>query len=318
MNIAQQLHYEFIKFGRIRLSLKNKMLAILPDIYESGIWKKYAGSIIEYCGKFGDIAPTTVMKRLKIEPLLKDKPYLRAAIETAGVHKVAMVAKLATPETDKNYAEKVLNMSKTATQTMSKEERAAKKSGRTTEQNVGLFGDEQKQHCSAVPTLKKIELDADASFLFMKLKAKFGKHLSDSKFIKLVLEATNAANEKTKKIKQTVTENFTGDIDEIPVTRYIHAPQKREVIARTNGRCSYPNCNLPYAVIHHTDRYSESKSLKSIILLCKVNHEFAHNNLIVNEQQISCEWRMAVVKNPSTKNSLADVLYRKYRLKALM
>ncbi len=102
MKDAQQLHYEFVKFGRMRHSLKNKMLAMLPDIYKSGIWKKHAGSIVEYCGKYGDIARTTVVKRLRLEENLIDKPFLRAAIEHVVVHKVAMVAKVATAETDKS------------------------------------------------------------------------------------------------------------------------------------------------------------------------------------------------------------------------
>lgn len=224
------------------------MLAILPDIYSSGIWKKHAGSIVEYCGKYGDIAKTTVIKRLRLEDNIVDKPFLRAAIEQVGVHKVAMVAKVATAETDKSYAEKVLDMSKAAVQSLSKEVR------------------KQNPKSAAVPTLKKIELDADASFLFMKLKAKFGKHLSDAKFLKLVLEKTDETNKKT--IKVSNTKNFTGET----VTRYIPAKQKRETIAKTNGRCSYPHCNNPYAVIHHTDRFSESKSHESIILLCKIHH----------------------------------------------
>jgi len=91
---AQKLHNEFIKLGGMRHKLKNRMLAILPEIYKSGIYKKYAGSIVEYAGKFGDIAGTTVIKRLRLEKNLKDKPCLKAVIEKIGVHKVALVAKI--------------------------------------------------------------------------------------------------------------------------------------------------------------------------------------------------------------------------------
>ncbi len=326
------------------------MLAILPDIYKSGIWKKYAGSIVEYCGKYGDIARTTVIKRLRLEENLVDKPFLRAAIEHVGVHKVAMVAKLATAETDKSYAEKVLDMSKLAVQGMSKEVRRERENNEKEGAAIsGLFDAieksdeaEQKLKCAAVPTLKKIELDADASFLFMKLKAKFGKHMSDSKFMKLILEKTDETNERSvvrkkvassdgKIVKNSLTNSFTGETiafestikekekkQDNPVTRYVPAKQERELIARTNGRCSYPNCNLPYDVIHHTDRFSESKSHDSIILLCKIHHEFAHNNLIENEKLGACEWKMAVVKSPATQISRADVLYRKFRRKSFV
>ncbi len=326
MTTPQQLHYEFLKFGRIRHSLKNKMLAILPDIYKSGIWKKYAGSIVEYCGKYGDIARTTVIKRLRLEENLINKPFLRAAIEHVGVHKVAMVAKVATAETDKSYAENVLDMSKLAVQGMSKEVHKAQNMSAQNSTNMQIFdgenAPEERTKCAAVPTLKRIELDIDASFLFMKLKAKFGKHMSDSKFLKLVLEKTDTANKKksitgeTFGLKETV-KNQKKELPQStkkPVTRYVPAKQERELIAKTNGRCSYPNCNLPYNVIHHTDRFSESKSHKSIILLCKIHHEFAHNNLIENEKFDACDWKMSVIKNP-TKILKADILYRRYRQK---
>lgn len=291
---------------------------MLPDIYKSGIWKKHAGSIVEYCGKYGDIARTTVVKRLRLEENLIDKPFLRAAIEQVGVHKVAMVAKVATAETDKSYAEKVIDMSKAAVQSLSKEVRISQKeNGASTES--GLFENtnnaEQNPKSAAVPTLKKIELDADASFLFMKLKAKFGKHMSDAKFLKTILENTDVANEpKTKNIR---TKSLTGDTFQKPVTRYVPVLQERGAIAETNGRCSYPNCNHPYAVIHHTDRFSESKSHDSIILLCKIHHEFAHNNLIENETKCTDSWRMLADNNPTnlSRISPADVLYRKYRQK---
>src|SRR3989339_1108047 len=118
---AQNLHLEFIRLGSMRHKLKNKMLMILPEIYKTEIYKKYAGSIFEYAGKFGDIAKTTVIKRLRLEKNLENKYYLNAAIEKVGVHKVSMVAKLATPETDKAFAENILNMSKEAVQSLSKE-----------------------------------------------------------------------------------------------------------------------------------------------------------------------------------------------------
>lgn len=101
----QQLHHEFIRLGSLRHKLKNKMLVILPLIYTSGIYKKYAGSIIEYAGKYGDIAKTTVVKRLRLEENLDYLPHLKAAIEKVGVHKVAMIAKIATVETDEALAE---------------------------------------------------------------------------------------------------------------------------------------------------------------------------------------------------------------------
>lgn len=213
----QSLHYEFVRLGSMRLKLKNKMLAILPEIYKSGIWKKYAGTIEGYAGKFGDIADTTARKRLRLEENLSNKPFLRAAIQTVGVHKVAMVAKITTPEMDQSMAEKLCNMSKMAVQSLSKEMRArATRGGQIGEESerqlsIGFNADmeksqqpipvvsqkfvldnhfyaDQSAHCKAVPLTKKIELDENSTFLFLKLKKKLCKNLSDKEFLKLIIE----------------------------------------------------------------------------------------------------------------------------------
>lgn len=366
----------------MRLRLKNKMLAILPEIYRSGIYRKYAGSIVEYAGKYGDIAKTTVIKRLRLEENLENLPFLKAAIEKVGVHKVAMVAKITTPETDRVMADRLQNMSKSAVQSLSRELRTDSTDGKP---------------CNAVPITKRIEMDEQSTFLFLKLKAKIGKNLSDKEFLKIVLEERiqrefpagrrkkdstptsgkvavfraadaefdqKSANEEgpastvenaaceANAITGSVTgetpraaENPVGSPNTMPMIvvgdpavkpdaglsrpsifrqvskpastsgRYIRIARKREILERTNGRCTYPNCNSPYAVIHHSSRYSESKNHDSAITLCKIHHEFAHNNLIQNELQSADRWKLSVAQHGDVKISRADILYRKYRRK---
>jgi len=227
---AQNLHLEFVRLGSMRHKLKNKMLMILPEIYNSGIYKKYAGSIVEYAGKFGDIATTTVIKRLRLERNLEGKPYLNAAIEKVGVHKVAMVAKLATSETDKAFAENILNMSKEAVQSFAKELR----------ENNGADGEQMKIcECHAVARTTKIELDEESTFLFMKLKAKLGKHLSDKEALKIMLkdraeeefsEKSKVKNNKAKSQKDTIQKSITG---ETFVSRYVSVQDRKNSLSQT-------------------------------------------------------------------------------------
>lgn len=311
---AQQLHHEFVRLGSLRLKLKNKMLAILPEIYESGIWKKYAGSIVEYAGKFGDIAKTTVIKRLRLEENLEGLPCLKAAIEKIGIHKVAMVAKITTSEMDEAMAEKLLDMSKMAVQSLSKELRA--------EQIDSYDSAVQKSatFCKAIPLTKKIELDENSTFLFLKLKKKLGKNMSDKEFLKMILEERERQEFPQKQVKRVSemvlqkasSKSITGEAFGVSKkeTRYVRAEKKRKVLAPTNGKCAYPGCNSPHAVLHHADRYSESKNHDSIIPLCKVHHEFAHNNLIENEKSSACEWRLQLENGELNK---IDELYREYR-----
>ena len=237
---AQNLHLEFVRLGGMRHKLKNKMLMILPEIYNSGIYKKYAGSIFEYAGKFGDIAKTTVIKRLRLEKNLKGKHYLKAAIEKVGVHKVAMVAKLATAETDKAFAENVLNMSKEAVQSLSKELRENSKVGCLNEGQMKFCeSDCEPQTCHAVARTTKIELDEESTFLFMKLKARLGKHLSDKEALKIMLkdraeeefsEKSKVKNNKAKSQKDTIQKSITG---ETFVSRYVSVQDRKNSLSQT-------------------------------------------------------------------------------------
>lgn len=212
----KNLHKKFLRLGRERNRLLNEMMDILPEIYESGIWKKYADSIVEYAGKYGGISGSAVRKRLRLEKHLKNKPVLKEAIKTAGVNKVDLVARLATPETDEAFADKVNNMSKGAVAELAKELRGKwcdgqmetvivrasfdisndKKSflgedGEIRDEQMGARSRKigvESQECRAVPTKIKLELDEEMSGLFLRLKEKWG--LSNREVMKILL--TNA------------------------------------------------------------------------------------------------------------------------------
>ena len=263
---------------------------MLPEIYESGVWRKYAGSIVEYAGKFGGVPKYAVVRRLRLEKNLKNKPALKEAIRTAGINKVAMVAKIATPETDQIFAEKITNMSKPAIQTLSKEFRHKDPT--------------VESPCKAVPETIKLELDPEMTFLFLKLK----KQLK-----------TNSNKETMKKILQQLTEekNVTGYAfrkKKTTITRPVPSAQKREA----GDRCTYPGCNRPADEIHHPTRFSETKNHDDLRPLCSDHHEFAHNNLIPNEHEQ--KWRINIAgenKKPSYEG-YADHFYQRYRKQALL
>ena len=148
-NLGENLHQKFVRLGMMKARLTNEMAAMLPAIYRSGIYKKYAPDIFEYAGRYGKIGRTTVGKRLKLEKHLVDKPFLKESIKKVGVHKVAFVASLATAETDRAFADKVENMSKSALETLAKELRSKEKLGdkggnqqQFEDSSDVLFGDE--------------------------------------------------------------------------------------------------------------------------------------------------------------------------------
>ena len=364
----KNLHHKFVQLGRQRHKLKNELLALLPEIYEKGIFRKYAGSIIEYAGRYGDIAKSTVIKRLRLEKNLEDKPELKAAIKEVGMHKVAIVARLATAETDSAFADKVRNMSKSAVQTLAKELREKeiiKKDvkneydGDLFEMNVEIEEDEVKTgnsaKCCAKPERIKIELDEEMSFMFLKLKKKMGKYLSNKRVMRLILEKVvdeEFASKKkivgkkkarikaekqallkshtgvTSAVKKKNSESKNSKTKNLKIQKNIHkqnflqkeprpirAHQKRIALAQTNGKCTYPGCNKPAENFHHTDRYSESQNHGSVKPVCRDHHEFAHNGLIKNEFKCAENWQLDVEARPKHE---ADYQYRKFRQESFM
>jgi hypothetical protein len=121
-----------------------------------------------------------VKKALELEEKLQDMPHLQKAIETQGINKVGIVIGLATRENEKELAEKVEHMSKPALQEYSKEVRGK------------------------VTASWQVELDEKMMFMFLKLKKKLGKNLSNKECLRKILEKMQEKSRLQKRITQTV------------------------------------------------------------------------------------------------------------------
>ncbi|MDD3862211.1 MAG: hypothetical protein PHP74_05010 [Candidatus Gracilibacteria bacterium] len=324
---AADLHKQFLLLGRERNKITYKLLALLPQIYKRKIYEKHGfATIYEYAGKLAGLSHSTVEKALKLEKKLENKPLLQKAIEKCGVHKVAIIANLATPETEKMFVDKLENMSKPALQQLSKELRG-KMTGK-------------------IQTTWQIEMDEEMMKTFLKLKktlGKFGSELSNKEAMRRMLRkwaemsggkepkvvmGENVKPQTQAKKKQEIpgerkhsqSEGFLNQDNKLekqnqqnhqsksgrstrfarsaPASRYIPIAKKRLILAQTNGGCAHPNCQNPAQIFHHQVRYSQSKSHESVIALCRIHHEFAHNGITENTTE-------------------ADRLYRKYRQTSL-
>jgi hypothetical protein len=385
------LHQQFLILGRERNKITYKLLALLPQIYKQKIYEKHGyATIYEYAGKLAGLSYSTVQKALNLEKKLENKPLLQKAIEKHGVHKVAIIANLATPKTEKMFVDKITNMSKPALQQLSKELRGKIQTSWQIEmdeemmktflklkKNLGKFGSNLSNKEALRRMLKKwVEAEGSGHFQSSRCDDYFFENDGNkrSRFDDYFCENTeNQAkvamvkieepqrqvekdqvftgdfcedklsrcddyfcennknelshsddylcenNKNESKVVMVKTEEsqrqaekgrvFTGDFCENELSRcddyfcennknessrYIPVAKKRLVLAKTNGGCSHPNCQNPAQVFHHQVRYCQSKSHESVIALCRIHHEFAHNGITENI-------------------SPADELYRKYR-----
>lgn len=336
------LHLQFVRFGKERHRVTYKLLALLPKIYENKIYhEKGFATIEEYAGKLAGLSKGVVQKTLRIVKHLENKPELQKMIKTQGIHKVAIVAKFATPETDSDFADKVEHMSKSGLQELSKEIRIE-------QQGLNLRDARRKL---------SIELDSEMEFHFLTLKKRMGD-VSDKEVLKrLLTDAVNgldspklvfrtrsvkrksvilklaplkyaAKRESVKKspgkcvetrevagVASSTVSTVGGTAGRVkPIARYIPVVERRKVLAKTGGRCAYLGCNRPADVFHHRDRFVSSKNHDSIVPLCKTHHDFAHNGLIENERLNPGLWRLRVTAGVQSET---DFRIREYRKMAI-
>lgn len=341
----KDLHRIFVKLGNDRRRLTNQLLAILPEIFIRKIYLKYARTIEEYAGKFGGLSKEVVKKRLRVEKYIYDKPKLKESILTEGIHKVALVASLATVENEAVWADKIQNMSKPAVQELTKEVRYKIENGEiclSEGVNQSLFkncdGVDGKANCkttlcSAVPQRIRVDLEGELFFLFLKLKKKYGEKLTNREVMKKIFEENlgmgheEGKDSKSGKIlsvkvvpgddfgpeeKQAINDKNDGSKNHKKAieSRYISVHIRRKLLQKTAGKCSYPDCQRPAQVFHHTDRFANSHSHESLKPVCKIHHEFAHSGLIKNERSEIENWQLQLQNGELDK---IDRLYREYR-----
>ena len=263
-----------VGLARQRNGLTNSLVALLPEMFELKVYLDHGCSnIVEYAGKFLGLSGGVVKKRLNLEKHLVDKPKLRALIPIEGVHKVAIVATIATPETDGDWADKVENMSKNATQKLAKEWRQ-----------------KGKGRCEAATERVKIELDAEMQQMFFKLKEKLAKDCNNKEAMKRILR--QLAEEEWTGKKAENSGGISSPRGE--VTRYVPVATKQKLEERSGGICEYPGCNHAAQCIHHGATWFETKSHKHLVHLCKSHHEFMHNGLVENQEKPPADWKLGL------------------------
>lgn len=298
-------------------------MSLLLKIYEKEIYKQYGCSTIyEYGFKYAKLSKETVKLALRTLKNTEDKPFLREKIETQGIYKVSIVAKLATPETDKIYAEHVENMSKPVLFEFAKEMRNAEENRQHQEKSQEeLLENSSEKYlikCHAVIPKMTIELDEEMQILFNQLKKKYAKDLSNKEALKIILKNISNAQKnipgngiskisKAKTIQKTHNNQKNSDAS-LP-SRYVLVQRKREIDQKTDGKCYYPNCTRPIENLHHPIPFSFNRSHESVIGLCKIHHAFCHNGIIKNELKEPSKWEL----NLAPQRSLFDDLYNKYR-----
>lgn len=286
------LHKEFVRLSFDIIKMKNKLISLLLDIYEKEIYKeKGCRTIHEYGFKYAKLSKEVVDKAIRTLKHLEGKPCLKQAIETQGIHKVALVATIATEGNEQIFAKHLHNMSKTALFEFAKELRSQQKG--IDGLNIKLFN--ESHFCQAVPSKMQIELDAEMQTMFLKFKEKYAKNMSNKEVLKMMMKKTEEGENKSS--KNSVPGN--GDEKLSLPSRYIPKVKKEEISKKYQNKCAYPGCVKAVETMHHRVPFAFKKTHESVVPLCKIHHEFAHNGVISHELQEPENWKLKIAGETS-------------------
>ncbi|MBI4235345.1 hypothetical protein HY604_03540 [Candidatus Peregrinibacteria bacterium] len=321
-NNTIDLHRQFRTLAFDVHKMKNRLMMLLLEIYEQEIYKKHnCTTIYEYAFKYAKLSKETVQLALRTLKNTEDKPLLRAQIESKGIYKVAMVAKLATPETEKFYADHVQKMPKPILFEFAKEVR---KSGKIENEEVAESAAKFEVKCWAVVPKVTIELDEEMQIIFNQLKKDYGKDLSNKEALRMILKKVeqkdvpgNASLSKTSFANTTPQTFKVANPSDAPLpaqppkfpSHTIPRDKKREIDIKQNHKCAYPNCVKPIENYHHKVPFSFSRSHASLVGLCEVHHEFCHHGIIRHELDEPNQWRL----NIKPARSQFDNFFLKYK-----
>ncbi|MBI5754111.1 HNH endonuclease, partial [Candidatus Peregrinibacteria bacterium] len=268
----------------------------LPEVNRRKLYeKKGFGSIFEFAKKLAGLSEEQVKLTLNLEKRFSSLQILQNLLTNGqvSINKLARVVSIANPENEEFLAGQVQILSKSAVDTLVRDEKWANNesdwhggfgsgknknglfeptieakslSGQTLE--IGRYGNEERTlNLSSEIHQKLLELQEkgiDVNNLLLDFLRKREDEIAQNK------------EEISQKVLQK--EETKAEKAEIKQNRYIPRDVRKILKEEFGTKCSMKNCQKPATTIHHTQRFSLSGSHNPHYLapLCKEHHELAH------------------------------------------
>ncbi len=282
----RELYERCQKYGSEARIWKQRFCGLLPEVSRRGLYhRKGFYSIYDFAAKVGGIGMETTNKILQIHKKLEDKPELLNIFETGqqGWSKIQEVAYIATPETDKDLAEKVNNLSKSALSAYVHEIREKSPPGGELENNSLP---EQFHNMSFQVSS---EVEKDLRILKYQLEKDRGHPLMFNEVIRELTQKTPQPQIILKVCPECAKKKAMD-----AKTRYIPSDVRKVIQAKYKNTCGFRGCTLPSTSLHHTARYAlnPSHDPDGIVPLCEKHERFVHSSLILNEEDPPEAWEV--------------------------
>ena len=268
VKITDEKLYELCKrYGSSALLWRRKFTGLLPEVDRRRLHeRKGFSTVFEFAFKLCGLSEEQVRLALNLEKRFEDKPTLKKMLENGevSINKLARVVSIATPENEKELAEKVKILPKSALETLVRDEKATTRNTLNKNQNglqKPLFSNER------LPG-QTFQLAPDVAEQLNELRSK-GIDINEllRKFLKQRKEEIERKKEEIAKDTKPTS------------SRYVPAKVK-EVLHQEHGtKCSIPTCNKQAEVIHHTQTFglSHTHDPRFLAPLCREHHAIAHS-----------------------------------------
>lgn len=309
------------KYGENARAWLRKFAGLLPEVLHRNLHRRRGfGSIHEFASKLAGMSRESVDRILRLHNRLSDKPHLRTQLESGSQAwtKIEKVSYIATAETEKQWAEKVESMGQDSLEILVAEVR--KTASKSVLQNAAENISETAQQIFDNNESRPPQPDLWPHFSFtispenqqqlLALKQAFKKEKKMTLTWNEVIGALLSKQSATAKTESPVTvvqlcpdciqrrqQEKEQQIVQAgkQISRHIPREVRQLILAQSKNTCTFQNCKKPADNIHHTQRFSLTRTHDphSLVALCTTHHSFVHTGLIDNEESDPRGWRIA-------------------------
>ncbi|MFA6917604.1 MAG: hypothetical protein WC285_02080 [Candidatus Gracilibacteria bacterium] len=279
---------------------RQKFTGLIPEVFRRRLYeKKGFSSIFEFAKKLAGLSEEQVRLVLNLEKRFSETPVLKSLLVEGkvSINKLARIVSIAKPENDMFLATQVQILSKSAVETLVRDERFWAKSGDQKDgQNSFGNGDKNSEENTAANLDVECQNSSQKSFFESKSLPGQTLHLSpevQQKLLELqqkgidintlLLEFLQKREQEIAERKEIVSQQILKREEEklakkLP-TSHIPVAARRILHEEFGKKCSVKNCQKPSTQIHHVQRFfaSQSHDPRYLAPLCKEHHELAHS-----------------------------------------
>jgi hypothetical protein len=282
--ISDENLYNLCKeYGERTRIWRQRFSGLLPEVFKRKLYeKKGFCSIFEFSKKLAGLSEEQVRLVLNLEKRFEETPVLKTLLTTGkvSINKLARIVSIAKPENEKFLANQVQILSKSAVETLVRDE---KQNGlfEPLFDSKSLPGQERfdTKNTKSNRTETDEEITKNFKSLGLNLSPEVRQKLLELQqkgidINDLLLEFLKTREQEIAQKKEEISQEPYGK-----PSRHIPVSVKKILYLEHGTKCSVKNCQKPSTQIHHIRRFSAVPSHDPHYLapLCKAHHELAHS-----------------------------------------